>query len=416
MKDVFDKKSFLPVNQALEILLRQPYRMVDTERVRIEEAYQRVLAEDILSPEDLPGFNRSTMDGYAVYAEDTYGASDTAPAYLNVVGEITMGEAPDIVLSRGEAAQIPTGGMLPKGANAVVMFEHTNRVDETLLEVYRPVARGENIIRADEDIKKGELVLKTGHLLRPQDIGALAGLGITEIEVYKRPIVAIISTGDEIVPASSPIAPGKVRDINSFNLDGLLRQNGAIAKKMGIINDDLDLLRKVLKEAFTLADMVLITGGSSVGVRDYTSRLIDELGNPGILFHGVAIKPGKPIIAALADGKPIFGLPGHPAAVTVSFESFVKPVLKLISGHKDPNHKRQPLIRAVLTRNLSSSTGREDHVRVKLVEENGTLKAVPVLGKSGLIKTLVEADGLIVIPRDCNGLYEGQEVEVIPFQ
>lgn len=415
MKDVFEKKSFMPVDEALEVLLRQSYRIVKTEKVKIENAYQRVLAEDIFSPEDLPGFNRSTMDGYAVYAEDTYGATDTSPAYLSVIGEITMGKAPEIKLSRGEAIQIPTGGMLPEGANAVVMFEHTNRIDETLLEVYRSVARGENIIRADEDIKRGELVLSKGHRLRPQDIGALAGLGITQIEVYKKPLVAIISTGDEIVPASSAIEPGKVRDINSFNLDGLLRQNGAVAKKMGIINDDLDLLRKVLDEAFKISDMVLITGGSSVGIRDFTSRLIDELGNPGIVFHGVAIKPGKPIIGAVADGKPVFGLPGHPAAVTVSFESFVKPVLGIISGQNNAKNKVRPTVKAILTRNLSSSTGREDHIRVKLKVENGIVKAIPVLGKSGLIKTLVEADGLVVIPKDCNGLYEGQEVEVRPF-
>ncbi len=416
MSGVFKKRDIIPPEEALCLLKEAGFKVVGKEVCMIENAYGRVLAEDILSSEDLPGFNRSTMDGFAVFAEDTYGASDSSPAYLTIAGRIAMGEVADISLKRGEAAEIPTGGMLPEGANAVVMYEHTNRVDESMIEVLKPVASGENVIRADEDIKKGETVLHAGHRLRPQDIGALAGIGITTVSVFKMPLVSIISTGDEIVPPDEPLGPGKVRDINSYNLYGLIKESGGIPKKMGIIRDEPEKLKAVLTEALSTSDMVLITGGSSVGERDYTARLINELGSPGIIFHGVAIKPGKPLIAGIAGGRPVFGLPGHPAAVTVCFNSFIKPVLKTIAGESKDEDFKACRVRASFSRNLSSNPGREEHVRVRLFYKDDTLLAEPVLGKSGLIKTLVEADGVVVIPRGVNGLYEGQEVEVILFQ
>ncbi len=416
MKSVFKKKDIISTEEALLLLRKTSFSGTSVELCPIEHAYGRVLAEDILSPEDLPGFNRSTMDGYAVYAEDTYGASDSSPAYLTVTGRIHMGKEANFSIKRGEAAEIPTGGMLPDGANAVIMYEHTNRVDESMVEVLKPVAAGENIIRADEDIRKGEAVLQAGHRLRPQDIGALAGLGITSVRVFKKPVVSIISTGDEIVPPNEPIGPGKVRDINSYNLYGLIMQTGGIPKKMGIIKDDFEKLRAVLSNAFNTSDMILITGGSSVGERDYTAELISELGNPGIIFHGVAIKPGKPLIAAACSGKPVFGLPGHPAAVTVCFDNFIKPVLKRIAGESIEEDFKTCRVKAFFSRNLSSNQGREEHIRVKLFYKDHTLVAEPVLGKSGLIKTLVDSDGIVVIPKGVNGLYEGQEVEVKLFQ
>jgi molybdopterin molybdotransferase len=385
--------------------------------VSIENAYKRVLSKDIVSPEDLPGFNRSTMDGYAVNSADTFGSSDTMPVYLQVKGQVMMGEKTNTVLKRGEACQIPTGGMLPAGADSVVMFEYTNRVDDEMVEIMKSVSPNENVILADEDVEKGEAVLLSGHRLRPQDIGALAGLGIIEVEVISKPVVAIIGTGDEIVPPDKPLSVGQVRDINSYNLSGLIQNCNALPVKKGIIKDEYDKLKKAVEEAVAGSDMVLITGGSSVGTKDYSSRVIDELGDPGVLFHGVTIKPGKPLIGGIVDGVPVFGLPGHPAAITVSFETFVEPLLIKMSGEKgSPLIPSRRSLRAIFSRNLSSSIGREEHIRVSLEERDNALWAVPILGKSALIRTLVKADGIVVIPMNTNGIYEGEEVEVRLFR
>ncbi|NOY38821.1 MAG: molybdopterin molybdotransferase MoeA [Nitrospirae bacterium] len=406
MKDLLGREDAVTVEKALSLLYEQKLQTPSTENTGIENAYGRVLSADVISPENLPGFNRSTMDGYAVNATDTFGASDSMPAYLTVTGEVHMGTKPDISLSRGGAAVIPTGGMLPVGADAVVMYEHTNRVGEDMLEVMKAVAPNENVILADEDVKEGDVILRAGQRLRPQDIGALAGLGILNIDVFKKPVVAIISTGDEVIPPDKPRAAGEVRDINSYNLAGLIIRGGGIPLKKGIISDDFDLLRATVRESMQEAQMVLISGGSSVGTRDYTSRVIDELGHPGILFHGVSIKPGKPLIGGMVNGIPLFGLPGHPAAVSVCFETFIEPLLKKISGEK----RRKKLlpsgrtVRAFFGRNISSSTGREDHIRVALELRDNCLWARPILGKSGLIRTLVEADGTVIIPLNKNGI------------
>ena len=417
MKDVLGRDELITVDEALQRLLSLPLKTTETESIGIGElAYKRILSRDITSHEDLPGFDRSTMDGYAVNSADTFGATESAPAYLELTGEVTMGYRPGFSLNRGSAAQIPTGGMLPEGADSVVMYEHTNRVGDDTVEILKSVAPGENIIRRDEDVKKEEVILRRGHRLRPQDIGALAGLGVSKIHVFKEPAVSLISTGNEIVPPEVTPSPGQVRDINSFNLFGLIRENGGIPVKKGIISDEIEKLRAVVSKSLRESDMVIITGGSSVGTRDYAAKIIAEFGSPGILFHGVAIKPGKPIIGALVKGIPVFGLPGHPAAVTVSFKIFVKPVLSRLSGEA-PRAELADIkkVKAVFSRNLSSSIGREEHIRVYLEHVNGTLRAVPILGKSGLIKTLVKSDGLVKIPFEKNGLYEGEEVEVLVF-
>ncbi|MEC4686248.1 MAG: gephyrin-like molybdotransferase Glp [Nitrospirota bacterium] len=417
MRDLLGREEAVTVEKALSLLLEQALQIPSTENTGIENAYGRVLSADVISPENLPGFNRSTMDGYAVNSTDTFGASDSMPAYLTVTGEVHMGTKPDLSLTRGEVAVIPTGGMLPDGADAVVMYEHTNRVGEDMLEVMKAVAPNENVILADEDVKEGEVILGSGQRLRPQDIGALAGLGILNIDVFRKPVVAIISTGDEVVPPGKPLAAGEVRDINSYNLAGLIIRSGGTPLKKGIISDDFDLLRATVRESMQEAQMVLISGGSSVGTRDYTSRVIDELGHPGILFHGVSIKPGKPLIGGMVNGTPLFGLPGHPAAVSVCFETFIEPLLKKISG-ENMREKRLPsgrTVRAFFGRNISSSTGREDHIRVALELRDDGLWARPILGKSGLIRTLVEADGTVIIPLNKNGIYEGETVEVNLF-
>ncbi|HEC98564.1 MAG TPA: molybdopterin molybdenumtransferase MoeA [Nitrospirae bacterium] len=417
MKDLLGREEAVTVEKALSLLLEQALQLPSTESAGIENAYGRVLSADVISPEDLPGFNRSTMDGYAVDSTDTFGASDSMPAYLTVAGEVHMGTKPDFSLTRGEAAVIPTGGMLPDGADAVVMYEHTNRVGEDILEVMKAVAPNENVILADEDVKEGEVILRAGQRLRPQDIGALAGLGILDIEVFRRPVVAIVSTGDEVVPPSKPRTAGEVRDINSYNLAGLIIRGGGTPLKKGIISDNIDLLRATVRESMQESHMVLISGGSSVGTRDYTSKVIDELGTPGILFHGVSIKPGKPLIGGMVNGTPLFGLPGHPAAVSVCFETFIEPLLKRISGEKRRKNRLPSgrTVKAFFGRNLSSSTGREDHIRVAIELKDNGLWARPILGKSGLIRTLVDADGTVVIPLNKNGIYEGETVVVNLF-
>ena len=417
MKDLLGREEALKVDEALDLLLHQDIKQPEIESIFIERVYGRVLSEDIISPENLPGFNRSTMDGYAVNSADTFGASDTMPVYLEVKGQILMGEDPGISMQRGETVRIPTGGMLPGGADSVVMFEYTNIIDDKMVEIMKTVSPNENVILADEDVKKGEVVLKRGQRLRPQDIGALAGLGILEVKVFSRPVVAIIGTGDEVVPPDKPLSAGEVRDINSYNLAGLILSLNAVPVKKGIIKDDFDRLLSVVEESVTESDMVLITGGSSVGTKDYTSRVIDKLGSPGVLFHGIAMKPGKPLIGGIVKGVPVFGLPGHPAAITVSFETFVEPLVMKMSGEKHcPHIPLRRTFKALFSRNLSSSIGREEHVRVSVEKRNGALWAVPILGKSGLVSTLVKADGIVIVPMNKSGVYEGEEVEVRLFK
>ena len=275
MKYLLGREEALKVAEALKLLMEQETRALSTESLGIEKAYGRVLSEDIVSPENLPGFNRSTMDGYAVNSADTFGASDTMPVYLEVRGQVLMGKSPDRSMNRGEAVQIPTGGMLPGGADSVVMFEYTSRVDENMVEIMKAVSPNENVILADEDVKEGEVVLKSGQRLRPQDIGALAGLGVLDVNVYRKSSVAIIGTGDEVVPPDKPLSPGEVRDINSYNLAGLILGLNAVPVKKGIVEDDFERLKSVVEKAVAKSDIVLITGGSSVGTKDYTSKVID---------------------------------------------------------------------------------------------------------------------------------------------
>jgi len=417
MKDMLGREEVLTAENAKELLLKSLNIKLPPEiEIEIDVSVNRILSRDIISPEDLPNFSRSTMDGYAVSSSDTFGATEGMPAYLNIAGEVLMGELPAFEVRKGEAAKIATGGMLPKGTEAVVMFEHVHVVNEKLIEVCKLVAPGENVIQAGEDCKKGEIILYKGHRIKPQDIGVLAGIGITKILVYEKPKVAIIATGDEIVPPSSPLLPGQVRDINSYSLAGLVETHGGIAIKKGIIKDAYEALRKTVEASLKEADITVITGGSSVGTKDMTSKVINTFGKPGVLFHGVSIKPGKPAIGGIVNGKPVFGLPGHPAAVIVCFELFIKPVLRILSGETEKlHHTLKRAVKAKLSKNISSSTGRKDYIRVLLEEKDGVLWATPILGKSGLITTLVKADGTIVIPLRKAGLEQGTEVEVELF-
>ncbi len=405
---------FFDVQTLEQVLTRlSDFPPVGTETVPIGAASLRILAEDILSPEDIPGFKRATMDGYAVHAASTFGASESNPAWLEVRGHISMGEVPDFSLTPGSAAGIATGGMLPDGADSVVMVEHTETVDNDSVHVYKSVPPLQHVIEASEDFARDETVLKKGALLRPQEIGVAAALGISELPVYNIPTVGIISTGDEVVPNDAPAGPGKIRDINSYTLAGFVQDAGCTPRLYGIVKDDPDQLFQVCRNAASQTDMLLISGGSSVGTRDFTIDVLQSIQETEILTHGISISPGKPTILAKSGRKPLWGLPGQVASAMVVFKIVVLPFLIRLKGWTR-NPGRQFKIRARLSRNIASAQGRRDFIRVSLTEENGDLLARPVLGKSGLIKTMVLADGLLEIGENVEGLEKGTRVDIIP--
>jgi molybdopterin molybdotransferase len=409
-KELFNVLTPAVALDRLRSLLSGPSRV---ERLPVHAALGRVLAEDLHSPGDLPAFPRSTMDGFAVRAADTFGASEALPAYLSVTGEVAMGYVPERGPSMGEAVRIATGGMVPDGADAVVMVEHTQELDSSTIEVLRPVAPGEHVIQIGEDVRRGSALLQRGHTLRPQDLGGLLALGITEVSVAARLKVAIISGGDEVVPPDQEPGPGKIRDINSYTIAALTERAGHTPIRMGVVPDVYEELQNAARRALASADLVVISAGSSVSTRDMTAQVIESLGEPGVLVHGVSLKPGKPTILALAEGKPVFGLPGNPVSCMVTFDLFVAPCLYALSGsHERPPHHG---IRARLARNVASVPGREDYFQVKLVRRDGALWAEPVFGKSNLIYTMVKSDGMVKIALDQGGLREGEWVQVILF-
>ncbi len=383
------------------------------ERVGLTEAVGRWTAAPIAAPEPSPAFVRSAMDGYAVRAADTFGASEGLPAYLRVCGETPMGRAAELPVAPGEAQLIHTGGMLPPGADAVVMVEYTQPIDDDAIEVVRPAAPGANVVQAGEDLQPGDLVLPAGQRLRAQDAGVLAALGITEVEAAVRPRVGVLSSGDEIVPPQAAPGPGRVRDVNSTTLTALARAAGAEACAYGVAPDDRAELERRARAALAACDLLVISAGSSVSARDVTADVIAALGAPGVLAHGLAVKPGKPTIAALAGGTPVFGLPGNPVSAMVVFGLLVAPTIARLLGA--PSVPEPRLTRARLTRNLSSQTGRLDFVPAALTRRGGEWWAEPVLGKSNLIATMVRASGMVRIPLDAGGAAEGAWVDVERF-
>ena len=395
---------------AWKLLLQHFTPRIRTEQISTIDALDRVLAAPLVSSQDLPEFARSTVDGYAVNAADTYGASSSLPAFLTVIGEVAMGQLSQLQLGVGEVALVHTGGMVPAGADGVVMVENTQAVDAASIEVLRPVAEGENVIQIGEDIRTGDPILAAGHSLRPQDIGGLLALGITAVTVAVPPRVAIISSGDEVVAPDQPVAPGQVRDINSYTLAGLTRRAGGEPILYGIIPDQRDALEAAAAKAHAEADIVVLSAGSSVSYRDLSVEVIAGLGTPGVLAHGLSVRPGKPTIVAVADGKPIFGLPGNPVSAMVIFDLIVTPTIRALLGATD-RPKQQ--VQAKLARNIASSAGREDYVQVRVETRDGELWAVPVFGKSNLIYTLVHADGTVKIDLNANGVREGAWVTVL---
>ncbi|MFO7667614.1 MAG: molybdopterin molybdotransferase MoeA [Desulfobacterales bacterium] len=408
-------KDFFKVTD-LEKVLEYVYlfQTVETEKISLQETPGRILAEDIISDIDLPGFSRSTMDGYTVRASSTFGASEENPAYLNVVGSIAMGEAPFFSVEQGEAARISTGGMLPKGADSVVMIEHTEALDEKTIEAYKSAAPGQNIIEKGEDFTEGSVVLHAGQKIRPQETGLLAAFGKEKVKVFRKPVIAIISTGDEVIPVSEKPHPGQIRDINTFSLSGQVTEAGGIPLVFGIVKDDYKNLLACCREALLKSDMVLISGGSSVGTRDFTIEVLSALPDSEIIIHGISISPGKPTILARSVKKPVWGLPGHVVSAMIVFAAVVRPFIEKISGFS-PEHKNRVAFFARLSRNISSAQGRTDYIRVRLTEKEGVLWAEPILGKSGLINTMIKADGLIEIGKNVEGLEKGAEIRVFPL-
>jgi molybdopterin molybdotransferase len=407
---------FFKVKTAREVIsIIDGFDPLEEEFVALENALGRILGRDVISPEDLPSFSRSSVDGFAVRAKDTFGATESMPALCEITGEVIMGEAPDGVVWSGAAWRIPTGGMLPEGADAVVMLEHCHRLDETTIEITRPVSPLENVILPGDDFPKGTEVLSKGRRLRSQDLGVLAGLGILRVPVIRRPRVAVISTGDEIVPIGKAPGPGKVRDINRITLCSFCQGAGAEPVALGIVPDRFEALAKALHDGLDGADMVWISGGSSVGTRDLTLKVFESIPDFQLLVHGISISPGKPTIIGRVGKKALVGLPGHTASALVVAQIFMTRLIRRLSGQGPPTPGEVSTIKAVLSRNVESAPGREEYIRVRIVKKGAGLFAEPVFAKSGLISSLVVSDGLVRVDMNCEGLYQGEEVDVIPF-
>ncbi|MGH4023160.1 MAG: molybdopterin molybdotransferase MoeA [Pseudonocardiaceae bacterium] len=388
-----------------------PQLRTPVQTVPLASVLHRVPARDVLAPGPLPGFARSTVDGYAVRAADTYGASEGLPTYLDVVGAVQMGAEPDVKVSAGTTVEMPTGGVLPPGADAVVMVEHTSETMPGTVEVGRPVAPGGGVVQADDDVRAGAVLVPAGRPLRAPDLGMLAAAGVVEVTVHARPRVAILSTGDEVVsPATAVLRPGQVRDAIAPALAALVLDAGGSPVLCGIVPDDPAALRAALQAALGQADLVVVSAGSSVGARDATAEVVAELGAPGIFCHGIALKPGKPTLLAECDGVPVLGLPGNPLSALVVFRLIGVPLVWRLAGC--PHPPPEPSVTGILTRDLPSETGRLDVVQVQLVGD----EVRPLFGASALLSVLTRADGYLVVPEPATGLAAGAEVPVTLYR
>lgn len=401
----------LPPQEALDLLLSNLNLQVESEEIQTQDALGRVSAHSVTAPHPLPTFPRSTVDGYAVRAADTFGASDSLPAYLAMIGDVPMGVESGLTLSPGQCALIHTGGMLPEVADAVVMVEHTQTSRHGEVEILRAAGVGENVLRVGEDVLPGQEVIPAGVSLRPAEIGGLMALGITHVKVARKPRVGILSSGDEVIPPEHTPVAGQVRDVNSYTLKALVSQGGGEPYLFGIIPDQEDVLEQATSSALETCDLVVITAGSSASTRDLTAQVVNRLGSPGVLVHGVNVRPGKPTILAVCNGKAVIGLPGNPVSTLVIALLFVVPVVEALSGVARRTPK--PSVPARLRINLPSQAGREDWIPVQLIATEGGYLAEPVFGKSNLIFSLSRADGLVKIPSAANGLAAGEFVEVI---
>ncbi|HTY62439.1 MAG TPA: gephyrin-like molybdotransferase Glp [Acidobacteriota bacterium] len=404
----------ITADQLVQLLGR--FSRLPAERVPLDASLDRVLCEDIIAGEDLPEGARSTVDGYAVRAEDTFGASDSIPAFLDVVGSIAMGTLPDFEIRSGQAAQIPTGGFLPLGADAVVMVEYTNQAGAGSIEVTKPVTLRTNVLEKGEDAKSGEILLSKGKKLRSQELGFLAALGITEAAVYRKPRVAVISSGDEVVPIERKPGSGQIRDANGHAISALVRACGAEPFGMDIVPDNAGKLGAAIRSGLEQADVVVLSGGSSVGTRDLMVDAVSSVPGAEILAHGVAIRPGKPTLLADDAGKAIVGLPGHPVSALIVAQVFLAPFLLYIQGARMGKGPVGQRMKGALATSIHSTIGLEEYVRVRIEESaSGETIAHPVFGKSGMISTMVKANGIVMIPLNAEGFSKGEVVQVIQY-
>ena len=393
-----DKLQFLPI----EIL-----------SLRESDIRNYVLREDIHAKRSSPPFDRSAVDGYALKAEDTYSASESNPMLVKVVDSMQIGVSPSRMVEKGEAIQVPTGGVIPEGANAVIMVEDTNTIENDYLEVYSVLPPGKNISKKGEDFSEGEVLFRQGHRFRSVDRGYLLSASITEVEVSKSPSVAIIVTGDELVEPWQAIKPGEIPEVNSFNLADLCLDEGWRPTVLGIVKDQEEELKKVIQKAIDDFDVILINAGTSVGKKDLAPMILHELGE--ILFHGLSMRPAGPVLCAKVNNKIVFGVPGFPTASIIAFRFVIKPIVNRLLGV--PTTQSQVGITATISRNVGSKVGRRDFLRVKLTKtEDNNYIAIPIqIGGSGILRNIVEADGFVEIPELSEGLKEGDQVEVFPF-
>ena len=408
-------RKLLSLEEAKEVLEQNfSPKPLGVERSSLSEAHDRVLTEDVVAPIDVPPFNRSTVDGYAVRAADTFGAEEDRPVALEFCGSIAIGEPSSIVLKKRMGAEIVTGAPLPDSADAVVMVEYAIREDDTIF-VHRAVSTGENVMRSGSDIRKGETILRKGQRVSSREIGVLAALGITQVAVYKRPRVAIISTGAEIVDPEKPLSPGKIYDINAYTLSAAVRECGGEPINLGTIIDEMNQLKGALRKALDLADVVVTSGGVSVGPKDILPQVLNRLGKPGVIVSGIAVKPGKPTTIAMIDGKPVFSLPGNPTSALSMFYQLVRPQIYRMTGGRE---KPSPVVKAFAEKKMFSARGRRTFTMVKLAcDKSGKLMASPVaLGLSGAITTLAKADGFVEIGDEQQFVEAGDEVLVTLFK
>lgn len=381
------------------------------ENINILDAIGRYLSKDIFAPIDVPGFDRSTVDGYAVISKDTFGASESVPGFLKYKDEIEIGKEANVALKSGSCYYIPTGGMLPKGSDSVVMIEYTEVLGNNIC-IQKPVAPSENVLKKGEDLKEGEVIFKRGHKLRPQDIGMLAGIGIVNIDVYEKVKVGIISTGDELVLPTEELKLGQIKDMNTYSLSAASIEDGCNVIERSIVKDNRDLLRDKVEESVSNNHIVLISGGSSMGNKDFTKDVINDIGSPGVFIHGVSVKPGKPTIVGKIKNTAVFGLPGQPVSALVVYKILVSFLIKEIYYKEEIINQ---YVEGTISVNIPSAPGREHYVMVNIREEKDNTIIEPVYGKSGMLSMMAKARGYVKIDTNQEGLIKGDLVKVFLF-
>tara|TARA_Y100000994_G_scaffold14004_2_gene10815 strand:+ start:1738 stop:2970 length:1233 start_codon:yes stop_codon:yes gene_type:complete len=410
MSEFFEVVS--PAEAISKITSHNDFRSLKTETLDTISCHNRITSENVTSNSDLPHFNRSSMDGYAIKSNDSSGVSSSSPNYIKVIEEIKMGYTPNEKLKNGECSRIFTGGMIPEGADSVIMEEDTEILNDDFIEIKKSLSVGENIIFKGEETKKNNLILSKGHKIRSQDIGSMLESGITSLKVYKKLIIGVLSSGDELLDPSEDLQPAKIRDINTYTISTLIKSIGHKVKNFPIMPDNFESQLEQAKKAFNECDILIFSAGSSISYRDTTSKVISNLGLPGILVHGVSVKPGKPTILAICDKKIIIGLPGNPVSASMIFTNIIRPII-----YKTYNFEPlEPYILCKLNDDISSHTGRVDYVPVKLSVKDGISYAQPILGKSNLINTLVHSDGYITVPSEKRGLYKNSTVKVSNYE